>query len=228
MMTYRRTGLSLCLAACLAFIGCDGDGKSASDTGVDTTGTQAQQPQQQQKDQTDDQKKKAAEREAPDRRPSATSKTGVVEQEAPLHVQEIFVPDELADLFEADVRERTRIPGIEPSPSYNSQRLTFDGHDGFGLGVQVWAFQDPEEVESRYEELRKQYLNVGEAEMVPDRAEDAFASERGSLKTIVVLFVEPKPRIMAVTCDTDLCSEPAYFEELMAMAGKRIRTTYRD
>jgi hypothetical protein len=228
MMTYRRTGLSLCVAACLALIGCDGDGKSASDTGTDTRGTQAQQPQQKQKKQAPDQQKKAVEKKGPDRRASATSKKGVVEQEAPLHVQEIFVPDAMAKLFEVEPRDQTRIPGIEPSPDYNSQRLAFDGHEGFGLGVQVWAFEEPEKAESRFEDFRQQYLNVGEAEAVPDIAEGAFASERGSLKTIVVLFAEPKPRIMAVTCDTGLCSESDHFEELMVMAGNRIRTTYRD
>jgi hypothetical protein len=226
MTKYPRTALCLCLGVFVLIVGCDGDGKSGSDTGADTSGTQQKQAQTAP---SGDQAKAGDTDESGevDQRKEATSKKGVVDQKAPLHVQEMFNPKRIAKLFEARPGELTRIPGREPSPDYNSQRLTFRGHDGFGLGVQVWAFDDTEEAESRFEDLRNQYLNADEAEVFPDQAEDAFSSVRGSLKTIVSFIGEPKPRIMAVTCDTSLCAESDLLEEIMEMVGERLETTYR-
>ncbi|GEM_PF-6226109 len=226
MTKYQRTALCLCLGVFLLIVGCDGDGKSGSDTGADTSGAQQKQAQSAPSEDQNEGAKNDESGEV-DQRKMATSKKGVVDQKAPLHVQEMFNPERIAKLFEAKPDELTRIPGREPSPDYNSQRLTFRGHDGFGLGVQVWAFDDPEEAESRFEDLRSQYLSADEAEVFPDRADDAFSSTRGSLKTIVAMIAEPKPRIMAVTCDTSLCAEPEIFEEVMQMAGERLETTYR-
>lgn len=225
MTKYPRTALCLCLGVFLLIVGCDGDGKSSSDTGADTSGTQQKQAQPApSKNQPESENKEQGEKV--DQRKEATSKEGVVDQKAPLDIQGILAPERLLELFDAEINRVDSLPGIPPSSSYNSQRFVFEEFEGFGLAIQVWAFDDQESATARFSELQEQYLNSEESEIMPEGTADAFAAVRGPLQTIVSVYVKPEPRIVALTCDENLCPERDYFENLWELISTQIDTTF--
>ena len=218
------------------FLGaCDGDTSSQSDVGDDidsgaeqTGGAASEAPEQDSEASEETASEGSTDQAAQqDTRKEATSQGGVVDSLKPLPVDELLIVDRLQDLFELEVRDIQPIPGKEPSPFYNSARFLFEDHQGFGIGIQVWAIVNDDDAEARFTELRSQHLNVEETDIGISGGDEHFSSNRGSIETIVSWTNKEQPRIVALSCDTSLCDNDEDFAELFNQISERLKVTYR-
>jgi hypothetical protein len=113
---------------------------------------------------------------------------------------------------------RSELPGIAPSPRYNSLYYAPDKGDGFGVGVQVWRDENLAESRTRFNTMRNTWSNVAPTNKV---TEQGFRSYFGTLVSVV--FADPRrPLVAAVSCSTKLCDADMLIE-LSKRVAERLR-----
>jgi hypothetical protein len=128
-------------------------------------------------------------------------------------------------LTRADVREvtafagelmETSLEGIEPSPEYNTIRLSADG--GYGFALQVWQLTDVRQLSTRFRRLRETYF---QSALDPASvANEAFTADFQGFRHYAFMHRASKS-IAVVTCDMALCS-PEHVRELAQRVVNRL------
>ena len=223
-MTYHKF-LSIAAAALLTIaVGCDNKSSEEADAaGSDGAADSIERPS----GSTDDAQPADASdaSESANGRPSATAnESGTISEKPPLETEHLLTPEDITSLADGEKFERTALPGLEASPTYNAHRVKPRESDGYGAGVQVWAFDDKSTADQRINELKTQYLNVKPA---PKEAKtlgsSAFVSTRGGVESLVFRTANPSTRVIAISCSTDICTEPDHLVALATKVGKRLK-----
>ena len=110
--------------------------------------------------------------------------------------------------------EEGAVEGQAPSETYNSVRFHPEGL--YGLAIQVWELEDPNEAREFFNRLFATYPTSEEADGVGDTA---FRSDFGGIQQLV-FYVRRADTVIAVSCDDEFCADPE--------AITRIGTTLQD
>jgi hypothetical protein len=132
-------------------------------------------------------------------------RSGTITEKPPLDVESLLTPEDLGQLVSGSY-ESTKLPGRKPSPTYNARRLRPGDGSDYGAGLQIWAVDDASKAKSKLDDLRKQYLNVGDPpkDKVGPFQGRSFLAQRGGIRNFGFRVSEPT-RIVVVSCSVRTC-----------------------
>lgn len=226
-MTYRRCSSIAVTLLLLMSWGCDNKSSDQhGDAGADATQqTDNDKPDESSSKDTATAKKRDTGQSEPARPTAKADESGTITEKPPLEIGQLLNRQDVADLAGGGTFEKAPLPGMEASPSYNAHRLKPKDGDGYGAGLQVWAFEDESTAAQRINELKTQYLNV---EPAPKEAKtlgsSAFLSTRSGIKSLVYQTSNPSTRVIAISCAEEICKKPKDLMTLADKVGKRLKT----
>jgi hypothetical protein len=217
-MTYWTR--STIVAAVVLFVaaGCDSDSDADQ---TDAGGGDAIQTEQ--TDQPDTGSEDARTDKSPDAgegRPSATAdESGTINEKPPLEIEE-FVPfEKIQQLDESREYTRSFLTGAEPTPNYNAVRIHPSQGGDYGAGLQIWKLADEGKAVEKFNQLKKQYLDV--APGLENIDAKSFTSTRADIQNVVV-HPEGGPFVYAVSCSKKLCDSPDKLTELVGFVHEEL------
>lgn len=156
-------------------------------------------------------------------RPSARSEqSGTITQKPPLEIDTYMTPEALSKVIGGGAYQSTSLPGKKPSPTYNARRFQPSNGRDYGAGLQVWSFDQQKALESTFEALRSQYLNVEDPPESAGSLQDrAFLSKRSGIRNVVFHLEAPR-RIVAVSCGQQTCGSTDILLKLARDIEERI------
>lgn len=221
LVTGRRL---LCLVAVVGLLyGCDNDTEPgpSDDAGVDSTTA----PSRAEATPSPDSGTSSETSEGESAPAIATAdRSGTLKPEPPLEIDGLMKSDDVASVADGKDFRTTKLPGREPGPNYNAQRLRPPQGDDYGAGLQVWSFSSEKEAKKRLEELRSQYLAVQDP---PDSAgplaDSGFVSARSGIRNFV-FSVDSPARVVAVSCSEAVCDSNETLAKLARRVAGRVRS----
>lgn len=159
----------------------------------------------------------------PQKHVASTPARAIISRQPPLDISALLRPADVTKKLGHKQLKVEAFPGQPATSEYNSLRIvhTKTAATTFGIGLQVWKFDDLEAAKSRLTELQQQYLGVQPlpAEL-KNVADDAFVSERGRIRNC--LFVAPPSIIVGISCEKTTCTKWSDLAELATDIQSRI------
>ncbi|WP_133621926.1 hypothetical protein [Bradymonas sediminis] len=139
-------------------------------------------------------------------RPSATSPNGAeVALEPPLEIAGMLQSEDLKALNAGEISSE-KLAGKAATPTYNSVRLFPKKGSSYGVGMQVWKFEDDSKAVDFVAHMRPQYLGVEDAPAdAPTPGERAFVASRAGIQNYVFAPKDGAHHVFALSCSDDFC-----------------------
>lgn len=142
----------------------------------------------------------------PAARPSATSpRDAQVALKPPLDISGLLKAEDLSALTTAKISSE-KIAGAAATPTYNSARFFAEDSQDYGVGLQVWTFEEPGDALEFVAKMRAQYLGVKDAPAdAPAQGERGFLAARAGIENYIFTPESGAHYVLALSCGADLC-----------------------
>jgi hypothetical protein len=150
---------------------------------------------------------------------AAAQRRAIVPSRPPLDISHLLLDAEVVPLVARQGElQREALAGKKPGPEYNALHYRRRNGTEFGLGLQVWKFEDPAAARGKLEELKGQYLGV---ESVPDSASQSFGARRAGIRAYLVA-PDDKAYLIGLSCGPEACKDWKALTELSAKVIARL------
>lgn len=156
----------------------------------------------------------------PEDRPSEAAQESAELQPAPaLNLSRVLAENDLKPLTDATL-ERSKLAGKTADADYNAVRFHPAEDDGdYGLGLQLWKFDDDASAVAFVQTMRAQYLSSADAPAsAPTKGTRSFISSGEGMRVFVFAPDQADGHAAALSCDETFC--PKGWDDLAPIARK--------
>ncbi len=154
---------------------------------------------------------------------ASTQAHATITRQPPLDISTLLSPQDVEKIFGQKQLNVEELAGQPATADYNGLRIVVDNNSMpmYGIGLQVWKFNDLDAANSQLDKLKSQYLGVQEIPAdLQKTADDGFISERGGIRSYLV--VAPPSNIIALSCEKRLCQKWTDLTELTSVVQSRM------
>lgn len=136
---------------------------------------------------------------------AAAQRRAVVPSLPPLDISTLLTEQDLPSTLPQKDARREVLAGQKPGPNYNATHFRKANAPEFGVGLQVWRFDDHDAARDQLALLRDQYLGVVE-NPVAGAHEHSFSAERAKIRSYLT-SPNDSPYLIGISCGAETCKE---------------------